>query len=247
MERQKYLLVALVIVSQTNIFAENDWKKRIYKAYIENDMQEWQKTIDSMQDQQDKSQDFLMQLINFQYGYVAWSIGNDKPGLAKKYLALAEKNLDSIQNENYKSSKSAYQSAFYGFKIGLNKIRAPILGPRSVKSAEQAIEEDDQNPLGYIQYGNSQFYMPAIFGGSKKVAIEYFRKAEKLMAFEQELLKNDWNYLSLLTQIAQSYEQIGELEHAKHYYEKILFIEPEFSWVKDELYPQFINRIKPQQ
>jgi len=32
--------------------------------------------------------------------------------------------------------------------------------------------------------------------------------------------------------------------YAKKYYEKILKIEPEFLWVKNELYPQLLKKIK---
>lgn len=244
MERQKYLLIILVLFAQTPLIGNNAWDYKIYKAYIENDMQEWQRIIDTMQNGQEKSHDILSTLINFQYGYIAWCIGNDHPGMAKKYLAIAEKNLDLLPKEKYKATISAYRSAFYGFRIGLNKIRAPIYGPRSVRHAEQAIEEDDRNPMGYIQYGNTQYYMPAIFGGSKKIAIKYFQKAEILMESNRELIKYDWNYLSLLTLIAQSFEEIGETEQAHNYYQKILLIEPEFLWVRNELYPQFLKKLK---
>ena len=86
--------------------------------------------------------------------------------------------------------------------------------------------------------------MPEMFGGSKEVALKSFHKAEKMMEENPEEIKNDWNYLSLLTIIAQSYEYMDELEESKKYYEKVLSIEPGFVWVKTELYPELLNKIK---
>ncbi len=245
MERQKYFIASFIVVLFAFSPAPDSWKKEIYQAYIGNYMNRWQNIIDKMEQEKVNEKDFLSQLVNYQYGYIGWCIGNDKDDLAREYLDKAEKNLDLLSKQNANPSTiHAYESAFYGFKIGLSRIRAPFYGPRSIRHAEQAIELDANNPLGHIQYGNSQFYMPSVFGGSKKEAISHFQKAEELMEQHPEALKNNWNYLSLLTLIAQSFEEMEQYDKAEDYYRKILKIEPDFSWVKDELYPAFIKNHK---
>ncbi len=241
MERSKYILIIVLLLCSGTEPAFAGWKTEIYKAYIGNNMDRWKVIIDKMEQEKINNETFLLQLVNYQYGYTGWCIGKDKTTLAKYYLELAEQNLELLEKYADASVIHAYQSAFYGYKIGLSQIRAPIYGPRSIKHARLAIEEDKDNPLGYIQYGNSQFYMPPIFGGSKEEAIDYFQKAERLMERDTNQLVNDWNYLSLLTLIAQSFEQTGQYEQAKEYYEKILKIEPEYKWVKNELYPHFLK------
>jgi len=104
--------------------------------------------------------------------------------------------------------------------------------------------QNPQNPMGYIQYGNSQFYMPPIFGGSKKEAVEHFIKAEKLMEKDKSKTENDWNYLSLLALIGQSYFAMEDYTNAKIYYDKALTVEPNFLWVKKELLPQLMGKMK---
>ena len=84
--------------------------------------------------------------------------------------------------------------------------------------------------------------MPAIFGGSKNVALEYFQKAEQLMEMNNKILMQDWNYLSLLSMIALTYEELKQFGEAKKYYEKILKTEPGFQWVKNVLYPAIIKK-----
>ena len=231
----------LVLVSNI-IFASN--REAIYNAYINDKMEDWKKVIDEMESNKMPTIDFLYELVNYQYGYIGYCMGIDENSEAKKYLKLAEQNLEILEEKNFSPSEiNAYKSAFYGFKIGLSPIKAPILGPKSINSSKLAIEQDDKNPMGYIQYGNAQFYMPPAFGGSKEEALQYFTNALQLMEKNENQLANDWNYLSLLALIGQSYEETEQFEKARIFYEKALEFEPRFLWVKNELYPQLIKKM----
>ncbi len=96
--------------------------------------------------------------------------------------------------------------------------------------------------MGYVQQGNAQFYMPPVFGGSKTEAIAKFKTATELMTQNGSSVENDWNYLSLLVLIAQSYEEMEKWEQAKKYYNRALAVEPDFMWVKNELLPGLIKK-----
>lgn len=244
MERKKYLTLTIILLFVfLSIYASN--KTKIYKAYISNDMNLWKMTIDEMDQQKSKCNDFRLELLNYQYGYIAWCIGNKKSETAEIYIELGEKNIQMLEKTNsYASFVNSYKSAFYGYKIGLNLFKAPIIGPKSVECAKLAIKQNVNNPFGYIQYANSQFYMPAVFGGSKKLALDYYIMAKKLMEQNQIEAIEDWNYLSVLSMIARTYTELKEFIQAKTYYEKILKIEPNFLWVKNELYPELLNKIK---
>jgi len=245
MERKNYFIIVTLIFMSISVlnFASN--KEGIYNAYISGRMDEWKSIIDRMEEQKIKTNSFLIELINYQYGYIGWCLGNNQKNQAKKYLNLAEHNLEILENQNCCFSRIyAYKSAFYGFKIGLTPYKAPFIGPNSMKNAELSIQTDSTYYLGFVQYGNNQFYMPAVFGGSKELAIDYFEKAKVLLEHNQNELLYDWNYLSLMVVIAQSYENIKNLEKAKQYYEIILKKEPDFKWVKDELYPDLLTKIE---
>lgn len=243
MEGKKYLIILLLLMAATGMKAS--YKSQIYKAFISNNMNLWKKTVDEMNAQKVKSNDFRLELLNYEYGYIAWCIGNKKMDWAETYIRQGEANINVLDKAgNYKAWVSAYQSAFYGYRIGLNKMKAPFIGPKSVDCARMAMQQDAENPYGYIQYGNSQFYMPQVFGGSKKVALAHFLKAQKLMERNPQSLANDWNYLSLLTMIVKSYTALDDYASAKTYCEKILKTEPEFLWVKKELYPEILHKLK---
>jgi len=220
-------------------------RSEIYTAYISNEMSRWKTTIDRMNSIKPKSNELLAELVNYQYGYIAWCIGEKRNDEARKYLDLAEANLNILKTDKMNMSLvNAYRSAFYGYKIGLNKLSAPFNGGKSIDCAKEAVKLDAENYLAYVQFGNIQFYMPSVFGGSKKEALEYYLKAEKLLEKNKDELVQNWNYLSLLTVIAQAYSYTGDLQSSKIYLDKILRIEPDFLWVRNELYPEIINKIK---
>lgn len=242
MERTKhYLIVLLFIFISVNMNAS--YRTDIYNAYITNRMDLWKKVIDVMSGD-NLSNEVLAELINYQYGYIGYCIGFDRKDEARKYLNLAERNLGILEKGNYNPSMiKAYKCAFYGFRLGLNKLTAPVNGLKSLENAKSSLAIDSTNYFAWIQYGNVQFYMPATFGGSKKEGIEYFLKAKKIMENHPDDLINNWNYLSLLVLIGQSYTYINDMPSAKEVYESILEREPAFIYVKDELYPGLLKKM----
>ena len=242
MERKKCTLI-LLILSFVMFSITAQYKSEVYRAYINNQMSSWKTVIDKMQLETNKSDESLLELINYQYGYIGWCLGNNEKKQAKAYLKLAEDNLTTLEKSSYNPSYiNAYKSAFYGFNIGLNKLKAPFVGPKSIDAAKRSMKEDASNPYGFIQYGNAQFYMPPIFGGSKSEALMYFHQAETIMKENTNNLKEDWNYLSLLVNIAEAYSEMKEYDKAEEYFKQILEVEPNFNWVKNELYPDFIKK-----
>lgn len=244
MERKKYILIICCLTLGFQSLTAS-YHTDIYKAYIMGDMEQWKKVIDTMDAHKSTDGEFIAELINFQYGYIGWCIGNKKNKIATGYLEKAEKNLSILEKEKKNESLvNAYRSAFYGFRIGMSPLKAPVLGPKSMECAKKAIRLDEKNPLGFIQLGNCYNYMPVIFGGSKTIALDHYKKAEKLMEEDSRQLSGNWNYLSLLTIIGQACQESGDLTRAKYYYDKALHTEPEFVWVKSELLPALAKKTK---
>ena len=246
MERSKYTLIfILLFFGVTNLRAS--YKSDIYNAYVWNNMKNWKTLIDQMNSIKNKKNDLILELVNYQYGYVAWCIGNKKSDEAEKYLDLAEKNIELLEKEKYNLSMiNAYKAAFYGYRIGLNRFKAPFIGNKSMNCAKLAMQLDANNPFGHVQYANVQYYMPPIFGGSKSDALNHYLKAKELMEKNTEFVSEDWNYISLLTIIGRAYWDLGNLQTAKTYFEKIIKLtkDASYEWVKKEMYPQLLKEIK---
>jgi tetratricopeptide (TPR) repeat protein len=236
------LYLILLIPPRTAV--EPAGKEQVYTAYITNRMEGWKAVIDRMESAGTKSDEELIELVNYEYGYIGYCLGFDKKEEGKKYFEKVMVNIEKLRKSGYKPSLvNAYLSAFYGFRISFNKLSAPVSGIRGMEHAEKAIELDPGNYLGYVQYGNGKFYMPAAFGGSKKEALEYLLKARSILEKNPSALKNDWNYLSLLVLIGQTYTYIDDYESAKKMYDTILLIEPRFIYVKDMLYPALMKKM----
>lgn len=239
------IILILFLSSAICYQVQASYKQEIYQAYLNRDRVRWQKTIDAMDIQKNKSQDFILELINYQYGFIGWSVELKQNSLAERYLDKAENYLKILEKSNYQPSMlKSYRSAFYGFRSSLSKLQAPILGPKSLGNAEDAMKLDPKNPFGYVQYANVQFYMPSLFGGSKTTSLDYYRKAEKMMETNKTQLAGDWNYLNLLTMIAKAYIALNQKSMAKAYYDKLLRIEPNYVWLKNELYPKLLKSMK---
>ncbi|NSW94786.1 MAG: hypothetical protein HPY62_08800 [Bacteroidales bacterium] len=245
MERTIYRLIILAFLLTGFTESRADYRTEIYNSYVNNRMDLWKNLIERLEAEPQKTTSQLAELVNYQYGYIGYCLGFKKRDEAKKYLDLAEKNTGILEKRGYDPSMvNAYKCAFYGFRIGLNRLSAPVNGLKSIEHAKSALELDKNNYFAYIQYGNIQFYMPPAFGGSKKEGISYFLKAKELLESQETNLKNDWNYLSLLVIIGQSYTYINDFNSAKATYENILKLEPGFIYVRDELYPQLIKKME---
>jgi len=245
MERKKYKIIVLLLLMlySTDLFA--GYRSEVYFAYVNNKMDLWKKVIDQMNQVPDKSNEFLLELVNYQYGYIGYCLGYDRKSEAKKYLEMAQKNIDFLEKQNYRLSiVNAYNAAFCGFRMGISILSVPQNGLKSIEYAKKAIELDSENYLAYVQYGNIQFYMPRTFGGSKKEGLGYYIKAKELLEKDKSRLKDDWNYLSVLLVIGQSYAYMEDYSSAKAVYDFILRQEPGFIYLRDELYPELMKKMR---
>jgi len=242
MERAKYLLIPLFLLYFVSL---GDNKNKVYNAYVRNRMDEWKKIIDSLDKVSNKSNQLILELVNYQYGFIAWCLSNDKKKMAEKYLKKAINYINKLESEKFKLSEVySYKSAFIGFEIAINPWKAPFIGSNSIEFAKYAISLDSLNYLAFIQLGNAEYYRPKILGGSREKALKYYIKALQIMEKNLGEIKNDWNYINLLTTIGKIYLELSDYENSRLYFEKVLKIEPNFLWVKNELYPELLNKMR---
>jgi len=245
MERAKHRIIILLIFIICGSELNANYRSEVYYAYINNKMELWKNVIDRMNAVSEKSNDFILELVNYQYGYIGYCLGYDKKDEAKQYLLLAQINIDFLEKQKFRLAiVNAYNAAFCGFRMGLNPLSVPYYGFRSIDYVKKAMELDSENYFGYIQYGNIQFYMPKSIGGSKKEGISYYLKAKEILEKDTINIKENWNYLALLIVIGQSYYYLNDYASSRGVYEYILKLEPGFTYVRDELYPGLLKKMK---
>ncbi|HNX78729.1 MAG TPA: hypothetical protein PKJ24_02550, partial [Prolixibacteraceae bacterium] len=113
MERKKYSILIILLLTSVLVKSAN-YRSEICKAYIGNRMDQWKKVLDEMSRQKTEDPAYLLELVNYQYGYIGWALGNNQKKEASKILDEAEANLSRIEKAGYQPSwVHSYKSAFY--------------------------------------------------------------------------------------------------------------------------------------
>lgn len=240
MKNIKLILLLLTFSVSFSVNAENVGKI-IYDSYINKNMTRWKDVIDSLQREKELgkfSVEQKWQLLDYQYGYIAWAVSKKKTMKreAEDYLDLAKENLSEMVESTGKTALSnAFNAAFVAYEIGITPFKAPFIGLKCMKYGETALKQDSLNHFALIQYGNIMNYMPAAFGGSKDKALIYYKKAKDIMSREETLYKDNWLYMNLILTIADIYKNKKDYETTKQYYLEALELEPDYEYVKELL------------
>lgn len=170
--------------------------------------------------------------------YFSQNNGNDE---AKEYIDDAIQHLEkAIQQDKKFAEALALLSSCYGQKVGLNPMFAMSLGPKSGQMIETARKLASENPRVVMLYGLGKYFTPAMFGGSKEVALQSMHDAVELFKKWQtdDELAPDWGGEEVYAWIGQLYLEKDDRKQAKKAFETALEINPEYSWVKYQLLPQ---------
>ena len=233
-----WLISLFLICTATISIGQNAYREPIYLAYVQGDMSRWEAIIRLMEERSDDSSDEeRKELISYYYGYISFLLETDQKDKVQDYIIKGEKHLNLLlKSASNDVTVLAYKGAFIGFRIGTNIFRTLTSGKERVSYINRAYKLDSQNVQAILDKGNLLYHMPGIFGGDKKEAVCLYEKAVLRMEKHQNL-KQNWLYLNVLTTIARHYEEEKQWQKAVLIYEKILQQEPEFTWVKDTLYP----------
>ncbi len=244
MERTKYTtsIILLILAATVYCFSETSPKDQIYRAFITGDMSMWKKTVVALESKSLDSDTKKLELVEYYYGYTAWLVGGKKTKEAKSVIQKATMLIEDIlQNNPDEATARAYKAAFIGFTIAINPLKAPFLGQQSLDEISAALEIDPDNIQARIEHANALYYRPAFFGGDKKAAANCYEHAVLLLE-EQGKTDQNWIYLNVLTVLAQAYHATNQLETARSVFEKIFEQEPNYVWVRDELYPELFGK-----
>lgn len=235
----------IALVSLNSQADERDvFQQRIYQSFIKGEMNTWEATLVEMEDYYARFPlpAMLYDLLLARYGFIAVCLDKEEKARAREQLDKAEAELEKLLVYSaFQSRAHALQGAFLGFRISLRPLSAVRLGPRSYAAIDKALEADAGNPTAWMEKGNSRFYTPSVFGGSKEVARDAYARAAEL--FERNMPANQrWLYLNTLVGLAKSYQYTGQHPLSVATYRKALEFEPGFKWVRDELLPEALKR-----
>ncbi len=239
MKKEKFLLLILCICT-INVFAQIDHKK-MFDAYLIGELNVWGEMLEEKQKNiNDLDNQELAFVINYQYGYIPWCLETKKTEQAKLFLEYFESNLSLWEQKGGdRATIFAYRSGASAFHYKLSSSLSYAI--TSIKFVNKAFETDAKNPIVLSLKGNIDFYKPAIFGGSKKEAMNYF--IQSLEAFERiNWAENNWNYVATKLCLAQTYEKTNQIGKALKLAEEMLSAYPTFLYLKNEYYPSLLRK-----
>jgi tetratricopeptide (TPR) repeat protein len=243
----KIIIVSFLtlILAQGKSINLDSYDIRLEKSYRAGNMDEWQGVILDLSKIYTQTQDIsvLFKITQTQYGYIGFLIGSGKTAEARRYLKMAESNIEKILAQRPACHDAiAIKSSLYAFQIALSPYKAPYFGPRSLMLIDEAFRLNGLSPQVLLEKGNAAHYAPALFGGNHKKAIEYYSLAiEKL---KSGVAPQSWILLNAMVQLAMVYEKAGMIPKANSTYSTVLALAPDFKWVKEELYPKFLKENK---
>lgn len=248
MIRRIFFLLTISVLVFSSVTAAGQglqarFQDRLYQAFISGTDGDWERTLIEMEAyyKRNPSSSMLYDLLLARYGFIAMCLERSNNDRARLHLDRAESELEVLRADaSYLSRVLALEGAFLGFRISLRPLSGVRLGPRSYRLIDAAIDADPQNPTAWMERGNSRFYTPSTFGGSKQEARDSYQRAVEL--FEKNLQPNQrWLYLNSLVGLARSYQYTGQRELSIATYRKALAFEPGFTWVRDELLPEALR------
>lgn len=246
-QEQKLKLFSIVVLMFVALVANAQSKDLEYyrcaffESYRQGDMSPWPKLIAEMESAKSTDLAWQTEMVKAMYGLIGYEIGAKNKDLARVYVDKADGYLDKLLDRYPKNAQlHSIDGAVYGYKIALAPYKAPFIGPKSMWHIGKAIEFDPNEPMGYIEKGNSLQYRPAVFGGDKKEALEYYQKALKLMESRGNL-KCNWQHLLLRAFILKSLYELNRTAEADAFLESMKKDYGPMDWIKKFVGMKYID------
>lgn len=151
-------------------------------AYQREDMSVWKAYLDSNNERRTTND------LIYEYGYCGYIVAEAKKDgkeallpEAKRHVQHFKSSITNLQSQMPVGHYEMYMSAVYVYELRLHESFRPA---KAMSLAKQATKMAPNDPLVLSYYGTSLFYAPPPFG-SKREALTYFEKADRLFRAPQ--------------------------------------------------------------
>ena len=184
-------------------------------------------------------------LLHHYHGYALYRLAarhgcdeETEPGCVWKLLELAEGALETSIQRGPRAETHALLASVYGLMIGENNALGASLGSRIDAAQADALALDPENPRVWLLKGVGDFFTPEAFGGGVEPALAALERSAR--AFETDAPappEPRWGKADVHLWLGQAYAAKGDVAAARAHYERVLELEPENAWVRDQLLP----------
>lgn len=155
--------------------------------------------------------------------------------LALQSLKLASDQLKNLVETDPQDVESwALLAQVYGLNIAFEPTKGAELGPKSEQALNKAKAMDPNNPRVLLISGIGKYNTPAMYGGSKQLALLQLNQAI-------EQYKNDvnseypWGFAEAYTWRGLTHLELGNKAAALADWQKAIEISPNYGWAKNLL------------
>jgi tetratricopeptide (TPR) repeat protein len=237
------LLSFYLVISSFNVSLQGINYRSLVKTYADGSWSGWSAEIAKAEKSLPTDTESKFILVNLYFGYVGHFIDGGKYDVAFEYIHKGEKLIHQILAvEPSNVTAISYKGAFLAFRVGINRIKYLATALEGLSLIYKAYDMDNNNLIAILNKASALYFLPPFFGGNKAETIRLLNYACSLMEKSGDTVDN-WMYYYTLIFIGRSNEKTGKLIEAKHAFEKVLQLEPEFKWVQNDLYPAVLKAI----
>lgn len=230
MIRHRIRLFLLLLMGSRACFAQFS-DSQLYQAYLHRDMDMWEQYILSV-DTATADTAERVRLLNYQYGYVAYSLSREQPE-ATLFLHMFRDNLAALHGQLPESTYLAYLSGLYSYELSLNRWQFAKYSRKIFSCINRALQLDPNDPLAQTMKGNTEFYNPM---GSKSAALRCYLKADSIYHTQPQTACL-WNVRAAQVTLVQCLEKTGQRQAAIRKCHELLQEEPDFRYIREEYLP----------
>lgn len=205
------------------------------QAYRQEKMTVWA-TYLNQSDWETLSNEQKNRWLDYQYGYVAYAIDAKLPD-AKAHWKDFGQRLQEQAGQLDTVVSLCYQAAYEVYGVSLDSRNKVKHAAKALSLSKAALKLDDSHYAALVLAGNVAFYRPALLGGNKRDALQYYLRAEQALQALPHY-SDHWTYWATELCIAQCYEQLGDQEQALQKAYAILEQAPDFRFVWASLIPR---------
>lgn len=225
--------------------------ERLYVCFTAGNMDEWARVVADLEQEFNvsKSTRVEFELLHAQYGLIGFLLSKQDELEAERYIAGAEDHIEHLLQVNPEYVEAiSIKAAILAYKIAINPLKAFYLGPKSRGLIDRAMRIEPSNPFALIESGNFEHYAPLILGGSTAKAVKFYQMAiDRLLHLNGGEAPKTWWYLNALTQLALAAEKAHNYPLATKTFEDILALEPNYQWIRDDVYPKYLKKVGAEQ
>ncbi len=163
-----------------------DYRCFFNDSFIAGKLGEWQDKIAEMEKTETDNLLWNLEVLKARYGLIGEFISSGRKQEAKKWIESTESFLDRLTKRYPKEPQlHCIHAGLIGYKIGITPLKAVFYGPQNQKKIDIAYSLNREEPLVWLERGNSDYFRPEAFGGNKEKALKYFSKSAEL--FEKKM------------------------------------------------------------